>query len=110
MILDEVQCPLDDYKGTPRGLHEHFAADHHELVIIDTSGAKWFYEVKCPVCSESYRQAIRGGGVDYDFTSEYGEEIRAVATDILVNHYLGEHVLSDLEESEGESPAAPNEA
>ncbi len=99
MLLESVNCPCDDFAGTPRELHAHFAEKHREFVTIDKSGSKWFYEVKCPSCSEGYHQAIRSG-VDDEFLSEYEEEIFAVALDILLNHYLGEHVLGLMADDE----------
>ena len=105
MIIDKVNCPKDDFFGSPRGLHEHFAMVHPELVEISTIGTKWYYEVKCPSCTETYRQAIRPGA-DGEFAGEYEEEIRAVAMDIVLNHYLGEHVLAELEDQEGVSEHA----
>ena len=96
MILESVNCPSDEFSGTPRALHEHFAAAHSDLVVIGNTGSKWYYDVTCPTCKDSYRQAIRPGGTDSEFTSDYEEEIRAVALDILLNHYLGEHVVPGL--------------
>lgn len=107
MIIEKVSCPLDDFSGTPRGLHEHFAFVHPELVEISTIGTKWYYEVSCPTCTDKYRQAIRPGS-DGEFASEYEEEIKAVALDILLNHYLGEHVLADLEREAGISDSGTN--
>lgn len=99
MMIESVSCPSDEFVGSPRGLHAHFAESHTELVVINKSGAKWFYEVKCPSCTETYHQDIRPGA-DEEFASEYEEEIRAVALDILLNHFLGEHVLGELEDSD----------
>lgn len=102
MLITTIQCPVDDFIGTPRALHEHFDAKHREFVTLDKSGTKWFYELKCPSCTEGYHQSIRPGADD-EFASEYEDEIYAVALDILLNHYLGEHVVGDLE---GESDSS----
>lgn len=99
MILDKVSCPSCSFTGSPRQLHAHFTIAHTEWVSFDKAGSKWTYSVTCPVCKEGYAQPIKAGRVGEEFLESYQDEIRAVATDVLLNHYLGEHVLDPDPES-----------
>lgn len=93
MVLETVSCPGCSFSGSPRNLHAHFTEVHKEWVTFNQVGPRWAYSVTCPVCGEGYTQPIRAGRAGEEFLETYQEEIRAVATDVLLNHYLGEHVL-----------------
>ena len=95
-MIEVVTCTADGFTGSPRQLVEHFDSAHPELVEIVSERGQWYYVVSCPACSESHRREIRRGA-GADFAEEYREEIRAVGLDILLGHYLGEHVLGGEE-------------
>jgi hypothetical protein len=86
-----MQCPACEAQGFGyEGMHRHLATEHPELVEISSAGRS-SYTVKCPLCDDVYRQAIKRGHPDADFIREYEDEIRLVGTDILVQHLIGEH-------------------
>lgn len=73
------------------GLHRHLLEAHPELVTVEVDGPTPQFVVACPCCPEQYRQAIKRGRVGADFVQEFAAEIRLVATDICVQHLIGEH-------------------
>jgi hypothetical protein len=77
--------------GDYQALHRHIFNDHQELVVIERDGPRMYYRVVCPICSQSYRQAIKGGMADEEFVSEFESDIRLVGSDILLQHLIGEH-------------------
>lgn len=94
-----ISCPLCSFQGGARGLHTHLSQEHKEVVRIEQSGAKRYYEVRCPTCGVSHRQDIKPGYMDPAFIEGYEEEIRLVATDMLVNHIIGEHVVFEEDDN-----------
>jgi len=71
-------------------LHAHLVDAHGETVRIDR-GARPSYEVRCPLCGEHYRQAIKRGRADRSFLEVFEHDVRVVGADILLQHLIGQH-------------------
>jgi hypothetical protein len=104
--LHVLRCGLcGAVEGSYREIHEHLVADHADAVVI-RAGPRSSYEVRCALCGEVYRQAIRRGSADGRLVDEIADAIRVVAEDILLQHLIGEHaaacgVADVVEEEEG---------
>ncbi len=107
MRIETIKCPSCDFVGYFEELHSHMAEDHRDLVSVTADGNHWAYEVCCPTCGESYRQPIRLNFNEAEFSQVYHEEIIAVATNVLIGHYIGEHVLDAAEVDTGKD-GGPN--
>ncbi len=86
-----MTCPWCSYVGTPRALHAHLGDAHPDGVRFEGHGMRQRYAVTCPYCDAGYEQLIKPGLDDPEFLEEYRREIRLVAFDMLVNHFLVEH-------------------
>lgn len=90
-----LSCPFCDFQGAPRALHAHLGERHGEAVVTVSDGEKARYEITCPRCGAKYQHVVRKGGRDPGFLTEFEREIQLVALDMLVNHLLAEHELSE---------------
>ncbi|WP_276957448.1 hypothetical protein [Ferrimicrobium acidiphilum] len=85
------------------GMHRHLIEIHSALVEIIATGSRPSYCVKCPLCDDVYRQAIKRGHPDAGFVQEFELDIRLVGMDILVQHLIGEHPI-EIGYPRGEGP------
>ena len=86
-----LHCPVCGEEGDYRGLHLHLKSLHPETVAVGKDGPKRYFEVRCPLCSERYRQGIKTGKASEEFVEEFEGDIRLVGSDILLQHLIGEH-------------------
>lgn len=86
-----MRCPWCPYEAPVRGLHAHLARDHGDRIRVFARDDRQFYEVVCPYCGQSYDQRIKKAGPDDAFVTEFEQQIRMVAFDMLINHLLVEH-------------------
>ncbi|MHB8191231.1 MAG: hypothetical protein ACYDHP_12600 [Ferrimicrobium sp.] len=86
-----LTCPGCGFNAGYQGLHEHIARGHASWIVIESESVSRCYELVCPVCGESYRQAIKPGYRDDAFVGEFETEIRLVGADMLLQHLIGEH-------------------
>ena len=91
-----LNCPWCEYAGPPRALHAHLGEKHGEAVVATAEDGKARYEITCPRCGAKYQHVVRKGGRDPGFLTEFEREIQLVALDMLVNHLLAEHELSQM--------------
>jgi hypothetical protein len=84
-----VRCPFCAFDGPIRTVHAHLTGSHGDQVRTEEAGDRVVYAVTCPSCGESYRRPIKKA--DEAFLAEFGEAIRLVAFDMLLNHVLAEH-------------------
>ncbi|ACU53911.1 hypothetical protein Afer_0972 [Acidimicrobium ferrooxidans DSM 10331] len=85
-----LTCFVCGEQGSYRSLHAHLVDAHPELVVIE-SGPRPSYALRCPVCGEAYRQAIKRGRADRDFVAAFERDVRVVGMDIMLQHVIGEH-------------------
>lgn len=86
-----MRCPWCAWEGQARGLHAHLAEAHAEQVRVGETGGRRFYAVECPVCGAAYQQGVKPRSRDPGFLEEFGEQVRLVAFDMLINHLMVEH-------------------
>jgi len=92
MAIVELKCALcADAQGNYQVLHSHLLQAHADQVVIEEEGTRRYYRVVCPLCEESYRQAIKSGHAGQPFVEEFEKDIRLVGSDILLQHLIGEH-------------------
>jgi len=70
-------------------LHAHLRDSHGDRVRIEEQADRVLYVVECPACGSCYRKPMKKG--DAAFVEEFGDVIRLVAFDMLLNHVLAEH-------------------
>lgn len=87
-----MTCPWCEFEGGPRALQAHLTEEHPQGVTFgERANGTRYYEITCPVCNLSYDQRIKPRSQDRGFLDEFQREIRLVAFDMLVNHFLAEH-------------------
>ncbi len=86
-----LHCPICREGSDYRGLHLHLKGGHPDMVTIATDVPRRYFEVRCPLCPESYRQTLKTGKATIEFVEEFEDDIRLVASDILLQHLIGEH-------------------
>ncbi len=92
MAIQELMCAVcEGVRGDYQALHAHLLQSHAEQVVIEQEGTRRYYRVVCPLCQESYRQALKSGHAGQPFVEEFEEDIRLVGSDILLQHLIGEH-------------------
>jgi transcription elongation factor Elf1 len=89
-----MNCPWCEFEAGPRALHEHLGERHGDAVIATADEGHARYEITCPQCGARYQHVVRKGRRDPSFLTEFEREIQLVALDMLVNHLLAEHELS----------------
>jgi peptide subunit release factor 1 (eRF1) len=67
---------------------------HGDAVITTVDERTARYEITCPRCGARYQHNVRKGRRDPAFLTEFEREIQLVALDMLLNHLLAEHELS----------------
>jgi len=86
-----MNCPFGDgcgFSGTRMSLHQHLMDEHADAVERD--GAEYVYA--CPVCGDETRIAPETVDEDDDDTLEgFGNEIRMLAFDAMLDHLEEEH-------------------
>lgn len=85
-----LTCFVCGEQGSYHAVHAHLVDAHPELVVIE-SGQRPSYAVRCPVCGDSYRQAIKRGRADSAFVAAFERDVRVVGMDIVLQHVIGEH-------------------
>lgn len=86
-----MKCPWCSYDDSPRSLHAHLGDRHPEAVLVEERGRHTFYGITCPVCGDGYEHVVKPRSRDPEFVEQFGQEIRLVAFDMLVNHLIAEH-------------------
>lgn len=86
-----MKCPWCEWEGTPRQLHAHLSEVHPDVVWMGERDGKRFYAITCPTCGQAYEQVVKPRFRDPAFLTEFEEQIRLVACDMLINHLIAEH-------------------
>lgn len=86
-----MKCPFCELELGWRELHAHLATEHAGEIITEEVGDRVVYAVTCPHCGARHRQPIKKGAADPGFVTEFEQQIRLVAFDMLLTHLLAEH-------------------
>jgi len=89
-----MNCPWCDFAARPRALHAHLGEQHRDAVVATADQGNARYEITSPQCGARYQHVVRKGRRDPAFLTEFEREIQLVALDMLVNHLLAEHEVS----------------
>ena len=92
-----MTCPFCSFEGPRRGVHAHVVDTHAAEVktTVDVEEGCLFYDLQCPLCSQSLRKQVKPRGKDPGFLEEFSREIRLVAFDVLLYHVEAEHPQGD---------------
>ncbi|MFV2040121.1 MAG: hypothetical protein ACC660_07750 [Acidimicrobiales bacterium] len=99
-----MKCPWCDQDSSPRELHAHLGSVHADEVVVEDRGSTRVYSITCPTCGATHEQPIKPRLRDSGFLEEFGNEIRLVAFDMLINHMLAEHSPGSQPETEVDLP------
>jgi uncharacterized Zn-finger protein len=86
-----VKCPWCPLEAAVRPLHAHLTQDHGDHIRVFAREDRQFYQVVCPYCDQPYEHRIKKAGLDDAFLTEFEQQIRMVAFDMLINHVIIEH-------------------
>jgi hypothetical protein len=88
-----VNCPFCETDGSRRQIHRHLLDAHGAVVKteVDDAEGRMSYAVACPRCGGEIRHQVKPGWRDPGFLSEFGQEIRLVAFDLLLYHLEDAH-------------------
>lgn len=88
-----MRCPYCETDGPRRQIHRHLA-DHHGGAVTtkaDAAEGAMSYVVVCPRCQGEIRQPVKPRWRDPGFLTEFEQEIRLVAFDLLLYHLEDAH-------------------
>ncbi|RMD99987.1 MAG: hypothetical protein D6814_04525 [Calditrichaeota bacterium] len=85
-----MKCPYCDFEGHRADLHAHLTDTHPDgiKIYVDAGSQKLVFEMSCPICHQSVKQPLKKKA---SILEEYKREIRMVAYDILLYHFMDNH-------------------